>query len=105
MIQPPPRATRTYTLFPYTTRFRSLTLCSNKLSTPPVDISKPQPIDTFAMTCWYLGISLSQHALRVPASQRIPQIKNPKAPNGENKWDGFGTHLAFRSEEHTSELQ
>src|SRR3546814_16127524 len=44
MIRRPPRSTRTDTLFPYTTLFRSVVLCDRRLeAVPPHDIEAHRP--------------------------------------------------------------
>src|SRR3546814_4430569 len=87
MIRRPPRSTRTDTLFPYTTLFRSLQHCS---TAPRVGhIAHPRP----------------------PATRTGSAVP---APAPEPPWrsdSGFTCHpslpgaIAHRSEEHTSELQ
>src|SRR3546814_3994595 len=95
MIRRPPISTRTDTLFPYTTLFRSARFCrrsihqtmhpaSRPITPPPSVIAARAPRDT-------PGISdIATHA---------PNAKPSKAPTG-------GPNLPRnRSEEHTSELQ
>src|SRR3546814_3996623 len=77
MIRRPPRSTRTDTLFPYTTLFRS---AIGRRSMPPMP-SRPLVV---------LGL-LAAAAWVTPASGQDAQA--PEAPFGD------------RSEEHTSELQ
>src|SRR3546814_7801889 len=72
MIRLPPRSTRTDTLFPYTTLFRS-------------------PSKSAAKHTGSAGLSEASVATRLQA-----QLKKPSRRN---------TARAFRSEEHTSELQ
>src|SRR3546814_7053746 len=76
MIQPPPISTRTDTLFPYTTLFRSLSTCRSAISTSS---RVPPP--------W--GRRVNRTPLRVFASIRSNGLFSDEE----------------RSEEHTSELQ
>src|SRR3546814_6156986 len=81
MILRPPRSTRTYTLFPYTTLFRSAAtpdatpVCSATLTAPLPKLSNNTPITAPAFHCAQVGAG-------APRQRRKP-----------------------RSEEHTSELQ
>src|SRR3546814_8914025 len=77
MRRRPPRSTRTDTLFPYTTLFRSLRLTSTTRSTAPPDSSAARPAST----------------ARVIASSSSPGTRRAGVPQHG------------RSEEHTSELQ
>src|SRR3546814_2250984 len=118
MIRRPPRSTLTYTLFPYTTLFRSRKACIDCL---------PRISDT----------NLSAAAPARPASQHTPRRptvrtalvgadRGPACPpisdrRGENRasccrrahqseegrqaWRADRPRSGFRSEEHTSELQ
>src|SRR3546814_6813612 len=91
MIRRPPRSTRTDTLFPYTTLFRSspYTAASAKLSRD----SPIRPVD------WAIRpavISTTNRSALMPSNQRrVPDSCLAEA--AENS--------AARSEEHTSELQ
>src|SRR3546814_14236038 len=79
MIRRPPRSTRTDTLFPYTTLFRSPGMHSaeTRMTGRPADDHRPR-----------LGAShLAQHQMRDRDAQRV------------------GDQSLQRSEEHTSELQ
>src|SRR3546814_4720528 len=93
MIRRPPRSTRTDTLFPYTTLFRSLTLRYGYLDDPDIprgiNVARDQGLANF--NPYHVTYYLSQIA-PVPFGDR-----------GMARWrkDLF---LA-RSEEHTSELQ
>src|SRR3546814_937127 len=75
MIRRPPRSTRTDTLFPYTTLFRSLGFRRGDDGGPRGARAVAMRVDILA------GAELDVDALRILAAQR------------------------FRSEEHTSELQ
>src|SRR3546814_8841109 len=79
MIRRPPRSTRTDTLFPYTTLFRSLDSIARSFF---LRRCQPQPVD-----------SLWDHQSRY-------------ASEGQFLDCGLGqSHESLRSEEHTSELQ
>src|SRR3546814_7276785 len=77
MIRRPPRSTRTDTLFPYTTLFRSQ---SERRSNP-----LPLPADSYVRSHMTAGTSHSRRRGE-PREQGCPSMR-------------------FRSEEHTSELQ
>src|SRR3546814_18673482 len=81
MIRRPPRSTRTDTLFPYTTLFRSVYIGDGGLGVRPRDVDP---------TRWYLkppGIAKSVHNVHL-VDYSTKQIT-----------------IHARSEEHTSELQ
>src|SRR3546814_6405498 len=77
MIRPPPRSTRTDTLFPYTTLFRSLGLSERP---------------------W---LSQAQHTAPASKSRSGTHSAAPTRPNSKNS----PRNTTKRSEEHTSELQ
>src|SRR3546814_10103291 len=87
MIRRPPRSTRTDTLFPYTTLFRSLSV--QRIVAATAD----RPVYRQAATAELVGGGHELHALR-PAVARV----RAELRRGV---DGGGA----RSEEHTSELQ
>src|SRR3546814_11821885 len=99
MIRRPPRSTRTATLFPYTTLFRSLDM----------SVNKPQIIDSVYQGAGQLAVNA------MPPTQwsydtTIKDAKyDPEKAKALLKEAGVkeGTHLTLwaRSEEHTSELQ
>src|SRR3546814_5300428 len=84
MIRRPPRSTRTDTLFPYTTLFRSRIFVA---LTPLPAALLPLTTSPFQAYC----IAAFQGALGVAASSLMPGVLQSLAPP--------------RSEEHTSELQ
>src|SRR3546814_2825966 len=84
MIRRPPRSTRTDTLFPYTTLFRSI-----GTSDIPADAPKVTAAERLDMSGVLAGIGLYSFALG--------QANKPNASQGGCQWQ--------RSEEHTSELQ
>src|SRR3546814_6121485 len=84
MILRPPRSTRTDTLFPYTTLFRSIRGKRRLRSTTP--------IPPLGMHCWSLLISVGK-AASATSLVRTTTTNASRPSSGE------------RSEEHTSELQ
>src|SRR3546814_6567642 len=83
MLRRPPRSTRTDTLFPYTTLFRSNVVTAEDLASRR------------------LGSGLDLNGL-VPGFQLYNAIGGAASPTIR----GLGSNTAvFRSEEHTSELQ
>src|SRR3546814_4545582 len=88
MIRRPPRSTRTDTLFPYTTRFRS----------DSVALRQPAP-DTLVMTLGKAGARVSTRVYTV--------AKDLNSMTETIVWssDKLQKLETTRSEEHTSELQ
>src|SRR3546814_5704620 len=82
MIRRPPRSTRTDTLFPYTTLFRSL-LPESEVIVPPD--------------------AVPEKTLPTPQVPQVPTI--PVTPAEAAKIDTARAQAVLRSEEHTSELQ
>src|SRR3546814_1659024 len=82
MIRRPPRATRTDTLFPYTTLFRS----SLDRAAEKFGVGEPDPLDL-------LPIGLGGGVPAAANDRRLQPIA------------ALGIGIPFRSEEHTSELQ
>src|SRR3546814_4572369 len=91
MIRRPPRSTRTYTLFPYTTLFRS----------------RPQPHDPSPRVAarYRKGDAAIRVAQRIMAF-RIAGRVHPSFPRAHSRTDFCAwSRFSARSEEHTSELQ
>src|SRR3546814_5420728 len=86
----PPRPTRTDTLFPYTTLFRSLDLILN-----------PAALGLVNQPCWRFSIPLPA---RKPFREAKLRIDGGK-PGRPVKDDLLSLLADARSEEHTSELQ
>src|SRR3546814_3963938 len=84
MIRRPPRSTRTDTLFPYTTLFRS----PNRLGAPVHAHPAPMPPTSRPHR---LGAPVHAHPAPMPPTTPTKQVGGTSAPP--------------RSEEHTSELQ
>src|SRR3546814_6409136 len=86
MIRRPPRSTRAYTLFPYTTLFRSGLLAV--VPGPVANLQPAQPLHP------HVALPAGHHE-----AQRIALLRAQRlAVHGESDH-------AVRSEEHTSELQ
>src|SRR3546814_2030825 len=83
MIRRPPRSTRTDTLFPYTTLFRSLLLCG---------------LFGRELVAWGFR---ARERFRLAPGAPVPDVGNQLRRNTEL----LGKPLTRRSEEHTSELQ
>src|SRR3546814_10388672 len=88
MIRRPPRSTRTDTLFPYTTLFRSLADDDPLYMGAGIDFQ----LDGIV---W---LPQSQQQFEADACRAQPSLK-PRAPGAREPRGGY------RSEEHTSELQ
>src|SRR3546814_3558008 len=89
MIRRPPRSTLTYTLFPYTTLFRSLILLLALLA-----LSVP-----VAATMGVLGLALGSMYAMLPLYRATGDIF------WSTSTDFILVAIPMRSEEHTSELQ
>src|SRR3546814_12733913 len=93
MIRRPPRSTRTDTLFPYTTLFRSaemLTVYGTEL-----------PSRLFLGTAQYPSPAILAEAVRTSQASVVTVSLRREAARGE----AAGQFWDMRSEEHTSELQ
>src|SRR3546814_7069266 len=99
MRRRPPRSTRTDTLFPYTTLFRSVEAAV--FHAPGRSIFRPQvKIDEFA------GLSQLGIGAILRRVARLRHRKQHQVGNLEHRnFLGPSTRFAKRSEEHTSELQ
>src|SRR3546814_4114666 len=91
MIRPPPRSTRTDTLFPYTTLFRSAAAGGDGVHRPGSD-ARPR---THRMQ---RDARSGRPAQRGAAALRVPAHRVHEADHAE-------VVATVRSEEHTSELQ
>src|SRR3546814_2844317 len=87
MIRRPPRSTRTDTLFPYTTLFRSGILLQRMLRWESHGQRRPVPFEGHPLLRKIVAKRVAQKGANVSAS------------------DVIVTQSAQRSEEHTSELQ
>src|SRR3546814_7668220 len=97
MIRRPPIVTRTDTLFPYTTLFRS-TVSANTTGVG-ASAALPAPFALKAVTrTWYVAFAISSDDIS-PVSTFLPPISTGTVPAGTD------LRPAGRSEEHTSEFQ
>src|SRR3546814_1433823 len=94
MIRRPPRSTRTYTLFPYSTRFRSDGLDAADELVGPTDALKPCRLHADGWRRWGRCLGL---LLRVACGKQRQEDIGRCCPPCESP--------PGRSEEHTSELQ
>src|SRR3546814_5048777 len=93
MIRRPPRSTRTDTLFPYTTLFRSARRMIDVLGKFPLVQPTPQPVEGVTYAA-----KIDKAEAHLDFRQSAEQVE--RAIRAFNPAPG-----AFRSEEHTSELQ
>src|SRR3546814_1136031 len=100
MNRRPPRSTRTYTLFPYTTLFRS-TLGDYRLE---LIVGKGAPIRSDSWGASDAGVEPVYDEV-TRNNGRVALTIHVKAPTASliNAWQQL--LLGYRSEEHTSELQ
>src|SRR3546814_4971642 len=92
MIRRPPRSTRTYTLFPYTTLFRSIVWSSDASSITSMSAPKINRME---------GGGVASGADRAKLASGMQ--KTPHHYSGRQK--AYFHRAETRSEEHTSELQ
>src|SRR3546814_10151314 len=95
MIRRPPRSTRTDTLFPYTTLFRS----SVSLEPPLILFCLDRETPSFDSFC-----DAGRFAVNVLCAEQH-SLSVRFATAAADKWNGIPYDLWPRSEEHTSELQ
>src|SRR3546814_1491557 len=110
MIRRPPRSTRTDTLFPYTTLFRSLKYCGTGGRTRTDTLSPEPDFESGAST-----IPPHPHLLSIrlnpSKSQGHRRLTMRGSSGGERGWQQVHHPSpanfcgSFRSEEHTSEIQ
>src|SRR3546814_1599994 len=93
MIRRPPRSTRTYTLFPYTTLFRSV-LCARMLAA-----------HNAANIMDRLAVGDDSHAVIQPVGLAVKGKHFLTRPGLARDEPAFQRRHVIRSEEHTSELQ
>src|SRR3546814_10212974 len=119
MIRLPPRSTRTDTLFPYTTLFRSIgrfaiTLGKARLAVGPdfQDLRRQVGAELHLLLDDPLPASfhpealleLRHHRLAISLGRRIEMADRLQHPRVDKAQEGL-VGIAVRSEEHTSELQ
>src|SRR3546814_4854926 len=111
MIRRPPRSTRTDTLFPYTTLFRSSLAIKDKQALysaymPFVKgggVFVPTPKRYFLGDEVFLLLTLPESNDRLPVAGKVIWVTTTGAQGNRNA--GIGVEIADRSEEHKSELQ
>src|SRR3546814_5943220 len=113
MIRPPPRSTRTETLFPYTTLFRSRNARDVYYGGEGPTLEKMRAL--MARLEWHDASRIPETTVRMRYEQSLDEGEMALAartdgPRGD--WQDLTNELAkvacptlFRSEEHTSELQ
>src|SRR3546814_1796868 len=87
MIRRPPRSTRTVTLFPYTTLFRSCSKSAFNARSLRMSFCNPLVADLIAMSVWAIGTPVLRSTVESVRSRWRREMGS------------------LRSEEHTSELQ
>src|SRR3546814_2632402 len=101
MIRRPPRSTRTDTLFPYTTLFRSV----RNIPTPGASRSLCNDFAVAPDGTAYVAETLRGSIIRVRGDKADVWIADPRLAGADGiAFDDDG-QLYVRSEEHTSELQ
>src|SRR3546814_1667594 len=94
MIRRPPRSTRTDTLFPYTTLFRSASRHPRERGLMDLELTPDQLVFRDEARAWL--------AENVPA-EPLPSMDTAEGWQAHREWEAKLS--AARSEEHTSELQ
>src|SRR3546814_6991864 len=115
MIRRPPRSTRTDTLFPYTTLFRSLPIRRAHYGRSESSVAGrsacTSPQRRYAASAFDGTTTAMASAMRQNEKNRLPtrmgsetmERIGDEGPATRGRWNQG--HLALRSEEHTSELQ
>src|SRR3546814_8266400 len=103
MIRRPPRSTRTDTLFPYTTLFRSNAVRDRSNPLAEEDGMSSQ-IPTFNYTKFSAGIEMLAQQM---TSQTRPAVRVEGGAGDRQAYDQIGSVIMGekRSEEHKSEIQ
>src|SRR3546814_4460887 len=96
MIRRPPRSTRTDTLFPYTTLFRSLPGLSGDIPRP----AEPEVLVEAAQRSRLARHVRHDRAGSLPTQRRVSDHRALELSGQSDLWT-----VGIRSEEHTSELQ
>src|SRR3546814_2250411 len=101
MIRRPPRSTRTDTLFPYTTLFRSLDRLAHR------DLGRGHVGDIAALDATALALAGAEHDQFAAIGLLHDHRRHFRRPDVERRDQILGRCLrhSTRSEEHTSELQ
>src|SRR3546814_6456967 len=100
MIRRPPRSTRTDTLFPYTTLFRSASARRRRT----VEQAAHRYVGLIPMRAAARRVGAGPHALNIPEEQMDTRRQKGRACSRLGRKQGHDEG-GCRSEEHTSELQ
>src|SRR3546814_9912174 len=92
MLRRPPRSTRTCTLFPYTTLFRSIALDVGRRAYAGVP-------------CWHTAERWLTWDVQVAYALHYDRIRPLIGAHGTSRKSDIALKTLVRSEEHTSELQ
>src|SRR3546814_9301218 len=105
MIRRPPRSTRTDTLFPYTTLFRSVVAVGPAAAGECDRHRKRQrdPENTRLLIVEHIGVDRAEPEIEIGEQRRLGDLdQKAREPHAHR---GPARTLRRRSEEHTSELQ
>src|SRR3546814_10134814 len=102
MLLRPPRSTRTDTLFPYTTLFRST--ASDTSASAPKPISR-RLVSRLKIYTHLVGRPSVIRRYRPPPSLYHPGLERVSTLRALSLFNAISLLLPMRSEEHTSELQ
>src|SRR3546814_1097181 len=102
MLPPPPRSTRTDTLFPDTTLFRSLPFASSLLERAP---TRGYGYGTSTAGDYLGGATLSAISPDWSRSRTVAGLPATARASPPPRFGGSSSNWPPRSEEHTSELQ
>src|SRR3546814_10274089 len=107
MIRRPPRSTRTDTLFPYTTLFRShpVRKIRGRGRLSPLQVRDRQDRRTRSAARLYGRAGTARRQARTLAPHAPPSPIRSASPDDDFTADGRDAAVGRRSEEHTSELQ
>src|SRR3546814_7142362 len=119
MIRRPPRSTRTDTLFPYTTLFRSRSIGSpihpGRFGTEPMIIvdkalarleAEGRPIRVAVIGAGFQGAAVVRQIVKSTPGMRVVGVANRRGEAAVRAYADVGVEASRveRSEEHTSEL-
>src|SRR3546814_5540865 len=102
MIRRPPRSTRTDTLFPYTTLFRSRPRVLPRARPPTRAASRTRRADSSAPVCTG-GLRAAFFLVLLPTAGKALYLRDGVGAGCDGPWVRMSS--GDRSEEHTSELQ
>src|SRR3546814_5957742 len=106
MIRRPPRSTRTDTLFPYTTLFRSpVEIFETDANSSSTRLMRVRSLADAWQSTWALSDAMIVWFALAGSATRSTAIASSPAPMHRLKWQWTRERKAVRSEEHTAELQ